>query len=224
MNRRKASLPVDLFCSETPLLKHPLWLSKFSHLHIQLFASQGCSLWILNVINYVSQLQEVINHFAQVRELAKKMLQENHYASKDIKTQKEFLDRGCRSFAMRMNRRRDIILTSLRFHKSAGEVWHYDCLWCIFLNGSGFMPLGWKALSSANIIDNYWNFSGTWSVCCWDLWRWEPNVFVTDWFEAVNGLIIVPFVTVKKDLTQSSRFLSPVVKRNKTSQALLFLR
>lgn len=67
-------------------------------------------------------LQEVINHFAQVRELAKKMLQENHYASKDIKTQKEFLDRGCRSFAMRMNRRRDVILTSLKFHKSAGEV------------------------------------------------------------------------------------------------------
>lgn len=102
--------------------------SKFSHLHTQVFTSQGCSLWILNVIDYVAQLQEVINHFAQVRELAKKMLQENHYASKDIKTQKEFLDRGCRSFAMRMNRRRDIILTSLRFHKSAGEVWHYDCL------------------------------------------------------------------------------------------------
>ena len=57
-----------------------------------------------------------------MRELAKKMLQENHYASKDIKTQKEFLDRGCRSFAMRMNRRRDIIVTSLKFHKSAGEV------------------------------------------------------------------------------------------------------
>ena len=50
------------------------------------------------------------------------MLQENHYASKDIKSQKEFLDRGCRSFALRMNRRRDIILTSLKFHKSAGEV------------------------------------------------------------------------------------------------------
>ena len=127
MNRRKASLPVDLFCSETPLLKHPLWLSKSSHLHNQVFTSQGSSVWILNVIDYVAQLQEVINHFAQVRELAKKMLQENHYASKDIKTQKEFLDRGCRSFAMRMNRRRDIILTSLRFHKSAGEVWHYDC-------------------------------------------------------------------------------------------------
>ena len=45
-----------------------------------------------------------------------------------------------------------------------------------------------------------------------------------DWFGAVNGLIIVLFVTVKKDLSQSSRFLSPVVKRNKTSQALLFLR
>lgn len=57
-----------------------------------------------------------------MRELAKKMLQENHYASKDIKSQKEFLDRGCRSFAMRMNRRRDVILTSLKFHKSAGEV------------------------------------------------------------------------------------------------------
>ena len=178
MNRRKASLPVDLFCSETPLLKHPLWLSKSSHLHNQVFTSQGSSVWILNVIDYVAQLQEVINHFAQVRELAKKMLQENHYASKDIKTQKEFLDRGCRSFAMRMNRRRDIILTSLRFHKSAGEGWHCDCVWCIFLNGSVFMPLGWKALSSANIIDNYWNFSGTWSVCCWDLWRWEPNVSV----------------------------------------------
>lgn len=104
------------------LLKHPLWLSKSSHLHNQVFTSQGSSVWILNVIDYVAQLQEVINHFAQVRELAKKMLQENHYASKDIKTQKEFLDRGCRSFAMRMNRRRDIILTSLRFHKSAGEV------------------------------------------------------------------------------------------------------
>ena len=111
-----------LVCSETPLLKHPLWLSKSSHLHNQVFTSQGSSFWILNVIDYVAQLQEVINHFAQVRELAKKMLQENHYASKDIKTQKEFLDRGCRSFAMRMNRRRDIILTSLRFHKSAGEV------------------------------------------------------------------------------------------------------
>ena len=62
-----------------------------------------------------------------MRELAKKMLQENHYASKDIKTQKEFLDRGCRSFAMRMNRRRDVILTSLKFHKSAGEVrGHFD--------------------------------------------------------------------------------------------------
>lgn len=64
----------------------------------------------------------MINHFAQVRELAKKMLQENHYASRDIKSRKEFLDRGCRNFALRMNRRRDIILTSLKFHKSAGEV------------------------------------------------------------------------------------------------------
>ena len=70
----------------------------------------------------VSLFQEVINHFAQVRELAKKMLHENHYASKDLKTQKEFLDRGCRAFAMRMNRRRDVILASLKFHKGAGDV------------------------------------------------------------------------------------------------------
>ncbi|XP_044173190.1 SEC14 domain and spectrin repeat-containing protein 1-B-like isoform X2 [Acropora millepora] len=65
--------------------------------------------------------RDVINHFARVRELAKKMLQENHYASNDLKTQKDFLDKGCRTFAMRMNRRRDIILTSLKFHKSAGD-------------------------------------------------------------------------------------------------------
>lgn len=70
----------------------------------------------------------MINHFAQVRELAKKMLQENHYASNDLKAQKEFLDKGCRTFAMRMNRRRDIILTSLKFHKSAGDVRSLFCV------------------------------------------------------------------------------------------------
>ena len=69
----------------------------------------------------------MINHFARVRELAKKMLQENHYASNDLKTQKDFLDKGCRTFAMRMNRRRDIILTSLKFHKSAGDVRSLFC-------------------------------------------------------------------------------------------------
>ena len=53
------------------------------------------------------------------------MLLENHYASKEITEQKEYLDRVCRSFASRMERRRDVILVSYRFHKNAAEVWTF---------------------------------------------------------------------------------------------------
>ena len=60
--------------------------------------------------------------FARVRDLAKKMLQENHYASKELRTQKEHLDQVCRSFASRMERRRDLIITSMAFHKNANDV------------------------------------------------------------------------------------------------------
>ena len=60
--------------------------------------------------------------FARVRELAKKMLQENHYASEELKAQKEYLDQVCRSFASRMERRRDLIVASSAFHRNANDV------------------------------------------------------------------------------------------------------
>ena len=60
--------------------------------------------------------------FARVRELAKKMLQENHYASEELKAQKEYLDHVCRSFASRMERRRDLSVASSAFHRNANDV------------------------------------------------------------------------------------------------------
>ena len=50
------------------------------------------------------------------------MLHENHYASKELKHRKKYLDMICKSFADYLERKRTMILTSVKFHKNAIEV------------------------------------------------------------------------------------------------------
>ena len=50
------------------------------------------------------------------------MLNENHYASKELKHRKKYLDMLCKSFADYMERKRLMISTSVKFHKNAIEV------------------------------------------------------------------------------------------------------
>ena len=50
------------------------------------------------------------------------MLREDHYASKELKHRKKYLDMICKNFADYMEKKRSMILTSVKFHKHAIEV------------------------------------------------------------------------------------------------------
>ena len=50
------------------------------------------------------------------------MLHEDHYASKELKHRKKYLDMICKSFADYLERKRTMIMTSVKFHKNAIEV------------------------------------------------------------------------------------------------------
>lgn len=68
-------------------------------------------------------LQGIIDEFAKVRDLAMKMLEGNHYASKEIKSRKDYLEKVYRSFTSRMALRRDIVNVSLNFHQNSATVY-----------------------------------------------------------------------------------------------------
>lgn len=50
------------------------------------------------------------------------MLRGNHYASKEVLSRKDYLDKVCRSFASRLELRRDIVNLSLSFHQNSSVV------------------------------------------------------------------------------------------------------
>ena len=50
------------------------------------------------------------------------MLHENHYASKELKHRKKYLDMICKSFADYMEKKRKMIITSVKFHRHSAEV------------------------------------------------------------------------------------------------------
>ena len=74
--------------------------------------------------------------FGHLREECREMLNENHYASKELKHRKKYLDMLCKSFADYMERKRLMISTSVKFHKNAIEVfdkfWYSFAQFCIF--------------------------------------------------------------------------------------------
>ncbi|KXJ28019.1 SEC14 domain and spectrin repeat-containing protein 1-B [Exaiptasia diaphana] len=69
--------------------------------------------------DFESTARGIIYQFGEVRDLANLMLRGNHYASKDVLSRKDYLDKVCRSFASRMELRRDIVMLSLSFHQNS---------------------------------------------------------------------------------------------------------
>lgn len=73
-------------------------------------------------MDYTLFWQETYGDYAELRHTAEQMMKEGHLASEDIKAQKEYMDSVCRSYASRIERRRNLIITSVRFHRLAEEV------------------------------------------------------------------------------------------------------
>lgn len=57
-----------------------------------------------------------------MRHTAEELINEEHTATVDIKSTRDYMDTVCRSFASRLDRRRTLLITSVRFHRLAEEV------------------------------------------------------------------------------------------------------
>nr|XP_006823022.1 PREDICTED: SEC14 domain and spectrin repeat-containing protein 1-like [Saccoglossus kowalevskii] len=60
--------------------------------------------------------------YAELRHVADTLIKENHPLSKDISAQRDYMDTVCRSFATRLERRRNLLITSVRFHRLVQDV------------------------------------------------------------------------------------------------------
>lgn len=66
--------------------------------------------------------QDTYGQYAELRHKASELMSEDHPVSVDIRSQRDYMDTVCRSFAARLERRRTLLITSLRFHRLAEDV------------------------------------------------------------------------------------------------------
>ncbi|KAK3083009.1 hypothetical protein FSP39_011505 [Pinctada imbricata] len=59
--------------------------------------------------------------YAELRHKAEELISEEHTASEDVRSIRDYMDTVCRSFASRLERRRTLLITSVRFHRLAEE-------------------------------------------------------------------------------------------------------
>lgn len=57
-----------------------------------------------------------------MRHKAEKLVEEDPRCSDDILAQRDYMDTVCRSFASRLERRKILLITSVRFHRFAEDV------------------------------------------------------------------------------------------------------
>ena len=76
----------------------------------------------LSQIWYLKYFKDTYGHYAELRHRAEDLVQEHHTSSGDIRAQRDYMDTVCRSFASRLERRRILLITSVRFHRLTEEV------------------------------------------------------------------------------------------------------
>lgn len=69
-----------------------------------------------------SSPQDTYGNYAELRHTAIDYIKEGHPKADDIDVQREYMDTVCRSFASRLERRRNMVICSTRFHRFAEEV------------------------------------------------------------------------------------------------------
>ena len=67
-------------------------------------------------------IQDTYGNFAELRHVTDSMIKQGHPRADDISAQKEYMDTVCRSFASRLERRRNLLICSVRFHRLAEQV------------------------------------------------------------------------------------------------------
>ncbi|GAB6028443.1 hypothetical protein CHUAL_002604 [Chamberlinius hualienensis] len=60
--------------------------------------------------------------YAESRHYADKLIKEQHPAAEYVSSRRDFLDNVCRNFAYRIERRRNLLITSVRFHRIVEEI------------------------------------------------------------------------------------------------------
>ncbi|XP_064597993.1 SEC14 domain and spectrin repeat-containing protein 1-B-like [Liolophura sinensis] len=59
--------------------------------------------------------------YAEFRHVAEEMIKQDHLSKEDIISQRDYMDTVCRSFATRLERRRTLLINSVRFHRLAEQ-------------------------------------------------------------------------------------------------------
>ncbi len=72
-------------------------------------------------------VKDTYGTYAELRHKAELVMQEGGPKAADIEAQRDFMDMVCRSYAARLDRRRNLLITSVRFHRLAEEVCPWQC-------------------------------------------------------------------------------------------------
>ena len=72
--------------------------------------------------NLFSLIQDTYATYAELRHKLEAVLRDGSHRAEDIVAQRDYMDTICRSYAARIERRRNLIITSVRFHRLAEEV------------------------------------------------------------------------------------------------------
>nr|KAI8744805.1 SEC14 domain and spectrin repeat-containing protein 1-B-like [Biomphalaria glabrata] len=64
---------------------------------------------------------DTYGQYAELRHTAEEILKEGLTAEDDLKAERDYMDTVCRSFASRLDRRRTLLITSVRFHRFAED-------------------------------------------------------------------------------------------------------
>ncbi|KAJ8320412.1 hypothetical protein KUTeg_001999 [Tegillarca granosa] len=64
---------------------------------------------------------DTYGQYAELRHRADEMMADDHSAAEDIRSLRDYMDTVCRSFASRLERRRILLITSVRFHRLSEE-------------------------------------------------------------------------------------------------------
>ena len=63
-----------------------------------------------------------MGRYAELRHSCENLLKKGHEKAQDIEAQRDYMDMVCRSYAARLEKRRNLLITSVRFHRLAEEV------------------------------------------------------------------------------------------------------
>lgn len=73
--------------------------------------------------------QDTYGHYAELLHKIDRLPRCDIQLPEDLKSQRDFMDFVCRSFATRLERRRNVLITSLRFFRLVSEVSSQQKYW-----------------------------------------------------------------------------------------------